>query len=71
MDEVIVNGMPESLRRYIIEECMIPAVAFNLLPEEKIPEPARSLLVHKHDMTSTLEKYHQGKLFVERIQKFE
>ena len=31
----------------------------------EVPEPYYSLLVHKTDMTSTLEKFHGGKLHVE------
>ena len=35
-----------------------PLAAVTLLPPEALPEPDRSLLVHGHDMTSTLEEFH-------------
>ena len=71
MDEVIVNGMPDSLRRYITEECSIPAAAFTIMPGEKLPEPEQKLLFHPNDMTSTLEQYLKSELYVERIQNLE
>jgi hypothetical protein len=36
----------------------------------KVPEPYRSLLVHKTDMTSTLEKFYGETLHVEVLQKY-
>jgi len=71
MEEVIVQGMPESLRRYITEECSIPAAAFTIMPGEKLPDPDKKLLSPPNDMTSTLEQYHKTELYVERIQNFE
>ena len=54
MEEVIVNGMPESLRRYIVDDCSIPPSSFKLMPGDQLPEPARQLMFHDGDMTSTL-----------------
>lgn len=71
MEDVIVKGMPESLRRYIVEGCSIPASSFRLLPGEELPEPAKRLLFHGNDMTSTLAKYHGSPLYVDRIQNLE
>lgn len=71
MDEVIVQGMPESLRQYITDDCSIPAAAFTLMPGEKLPQPAQKLLFHKQDMTSTLERFHNAQLYVDCIQRYE
>ena len=32
------------------------------VPSDTVPEPYRALLVHQHDMTPTLEKFHGGKI---------
>ena len=71
MDEVIVQGMPESLRRYIIEDCSIPASSFKLMPGEFLPNPARKLMYHYDDMTSTLAGYYGSKIVIDRIQGVE
>lgn len=71
MEEVIVQGMPESLRRYIVENCSIPASSFHLKSGEELPQPSRGLLFHDHDMTSTLADFHGSKLYVDRIQSLE
>ncbi|MDA0348370.1 MAG: hypothetical protein O3C43_15780 [Verrucomicrobia bacterium] len=68
MNEVIVQGMPDSLRHFIIEECAIPATAFKILTGEELPEPSRQLMFHLHDMTSTLEKYHRSKIYIDCLQ---
>lgn len=71
MDDVIVKGMPEALRLYITEDCSIPASAFTLMPAEKLPQPARRLLFHQQDMTSTLESHYHAQLYVDCIQRYE
>ena len=71
MDEVFVQGLPESLRRYIVENCSIPTSSFQWMAGHELPEPARSLLDHDHDMTSTLSTYHGSDLYVDRIQGLE
>ncbi|MDG2166412.1 MAG: hypothetical protein P8L44_00610 [Opitutales bacterium] len=71
MEEVIVNGMPESLRRYIVEDCSIPAASFRILPGEELPEPARQLMFHDEDMTSTLARYYKSDIYIDKIQSLE
>jgi hypothetical protein len=39
------------------------------LPGEQLPEPARQLLVHAQDMTSTLEAFHGSPLRVEVLRQ--
>ncbi len=36
---------------------------------ERIPQPYKSLLVHQHDMTSTLENYHDARIHLKIIGK--
>ena len=36
---------------------------------EKVPEPYRKLLVHQHDMTPTLEKFHDEKIYLNVISR--
>jgi hypothetical protein len=69
LDQVIAPVLPESLRRFIRESCRIPADAFHPLAPKDIPEPARRLLVHSHDMTSTLAAFHERPLRVEILQR--
>lgn len=71
MNDLIVKGIPEPLRRYISEDCGIPAEGFTIIPGERLPQPARQLLYHDRDMTSTLEKYYQSQIFVDCIQHYE
>lgn len=71
MDEVIVQGMPESLRRYILEDCSIPASSFKLMPGERLPDPARKLMYHYDDMTSTLAGYYGSEIYIDKIQSIE
>lgn len=47
------------------ETCGIPTDALVALPGESLPEPARRLLVHGQDMTSTLAAYYSSALRVE------
>lgn len=69
MDEVIVKGMPEALRYFIVSDCGIPVSAFNIIQGEDLPEPANELLNHPVDMTSTLERYHGSKLYVDCLRR--
>ncbi len=69
MDEVIVKGMPEALRYFIVSDCGIPVSAFHIIQGEDLPEPANQLLNHPVDMTSTLEKYHGSKLYVDCLRR--
>lgn len=42
-----------------------PLPRFELVDAEAVPEPWRSLLVHSHDMTPTLEAYHGDDIHIE------
>jgi hypothetical protein len=71
MDEVIVQGMPELLRRYITEDCSIPASSFNLMPGDSLPDPARKLIYHHDDMTTTLASHYGSEIYIDKIQSIE
>ena len=43
------------------------APAAEMIPSGKVPQPYRKLLVHRQDMTSTLEKFHRGPLHIRII----
>ena len=36
-----------------------------VIPGDAVPEPYRTLLVHEADMTSTLEQFHGGDIFIQ------
>lgn len=38
-----------------------------VIPGESVPEPYRSLLVHSHDMTPTLEKFHGSEIYIHAL----
>ncbi|MGH7956101.1 MAG: hypothetical protein ACREH8_03710 [Opitutaceae bacterium] len=69
MNQVIAPVLPESLRKFMRERCRIPADAFRALPPKSLGEPARRLLVHSQDMTSTLAAFHESSLRVEILQR--
>jgi chorismate-pyruvate lyase len=69
VDEVIASVLPETLRRFMRESCRIAADAFHPLAATSVPEPARRLLVHSNDMTSTLAAFHESTLRVEVLQR--
>lgn len=71
MDDLIVKGIPESLRRYITEDCGISPESISIIPGDKLPQPAKQLLYHDRDMTSTLERFHKSQIFVDCIQRYE
>jgi hypothetical protein len=43
----------------------MPATAFALRPGPEMPDPARRLLVHSRDMTTTLATYHESLIRIE------
>jgi len=49
--------------------CRIPLDDLLTLPGEQLPEPARRLLVHAQDMTSTLAAFHGSPLRVEVLRQ--
>ena len=68
MEQVISQSVPESLSRFMRERCRLPAAALHPLAESRLPEPARQLLAHSQDMTSTLAAFHESPLRVEILQ---
>lgn len=69
MEQVIAGGVPESLLKFIRQSCSLPVEALQPIPPADLPEPARRLLVHPHDMTSTLADFHGSALQVEILQQ--
>ncbi len=51
------------------DACRLAPDAFQPLPGHALPEPARRLLVHAQDMTSTLATFHESPLRVEILQQ--
>lgn len=64
----LTRGLPDSLQRFMRETCGIPIAALVARPGAELPEPARQLLVHGQDMTSTLAGFHGSALRVEVLQ---
>jgi hypothetical protein len=69
VDQVIGQGLPEALRTFMRDGCRIPDGAFLPRPGDSLPQPAKRLLVHAHDMTSTLAAFHESALRVEILQR--
>ena len=61
-------GVPTALTAYLCDACRLPLEAFTPLPGAALPAPARALLDHARDMTSTLADYHGSPLRVEVLQ---
>ena len=47
----------------------LPLPRIEAIPGDAVPEPYRSLLVHKNDMTSTLEAFHNSRIHLEIVSK--
>jgi hypothetical protein len=69
VEQVIVPALPESLRTFMRDSCKIAANAFHSRAANDLPHPARRLLVHSQDMTSTLATFHESPLRVEVLQR--
>lgn len=69
MDQVIAQSVPEPLWQFASESCGISAEAVRMLPGDALGEPARRLLVHQRDMTSTLANFHGSALRVDILQQ--
>ena len=65
VEQVIAEGVPEALRRFMRDSCGIAAESLQPVAGTALPEPARSLLVHAQDMTSTLTAFQGSALRVE------
>jgi chorismate-pyruvate lyase len=50
---------------YAARRMQLPVIG--QVDKKEIPEPYRSLLVHRSDMTSKLEAFHKGKIHIEPI----
>lgn len=68
-DQAMMQCLPETLRTFISEGCRVRGDTFCFLPTTAFPEPAKSLLVHAHDMTSTLSTFHESVLRVDILQQ--
>ena len=62
-------GVPPTLWTFMQVSCSLPLPALQLVPDTELPEPARTLLAHPRDMTSTLADFHGSSLRVEIIQQ--
>ena len=69
LDHVTEKGVPETLMAFIRESRRISQDIVRWLPIKELPERDRRLLVHSHDMTSTLAEYHGSPLHVEVLQQ--
>ena len=67
-DQLITQSVPEALWGFLRAECRIPFDSFRPLPGAQLPEPARRLLDHARDMTSTLAEFHGAPLRVDVLQ---
>jgi len=47
----------------------LPLPPIEQLPGDAVPEPFRSLLVHQHDMTPTLERFHGDKVHIHALRR--
>jgi hypothetical protein len=61
----ISRVLPATLRDFLNGSCGLSVDAFHFGPGAALPEPARSLLDHTRDMTSTLAAHHGSALRVE------
>lgn len=68
MPSALAPALPAALQGFIRDACHLPADAFQPLDGARLPEPARRLLVHPNDMTSTLAAFHESPLRVEILQ---
>ncbi len=68
-EDIIVQRIPETFGKFLRDDCHLPPEALQLLPGPEVPEPARRLLVHSRDMTSTLAAYHESLLRIEVLQR--
>jgi len=71
MTAVMTADLPEVFWSFLRESCGVPAGAWQHLPAADLPAPARQLLDHPRDMTSTLADFHGDKLRVEVLQQQE
>lgn len=68
-EQLVAEDLPELLQKFLRETCGLRVDAFRPRPGGEVPEPARRLLVHANDMTSTLATFHGSALRVEILQR--
>jgi hypothetical protein len=71
MPENVAAEAPEHFWKFVGAHCRIDASALQHFPANLLPEPARQLLAHDRDMTSTLAGFHGSPLRVEILQQRE
>ena len=60
--------MPEALGIFLRDSCHLAFNSLRRFPGAQLPEPARRLLDHARDMTSTLAEFHGSALRVDVLQ---
>src|SRR6266542_3704740 len=68
LDEAIAQGVPETFWRFVSDACGAQPESFRMIDGNAVPEPAKQLLVHRRDMTTTLAEFHGSELRVEIFQ---
>ena len=71
MPENVAQEAPETFWKFVGETCRLDTSALQHFPGSLLPEPAKQLLAHDRDMTSTLAAFHGGPLRVEVLQQRE
>jgi chorismate-pyruvate lyase len=69
VEQAIAQEVPEALRRFLRESCGVDSGAFRPLAGAALPQPARRLLFHPNDMTSTLASFHGSPLHADVLQR--
>lgn len=67
-ENAFATDIPEPLGQFMRASCGLSLDAFHALPGANLPEPARQLLNHHRDMTSTLAEFHGSAIGVEVLQ---
>ena len=69
MEELVAKELPAEFGEFLRDTGRLPPEAMTYLPAREVPEPDQRLLVHPHDMTSTLAAFHGSALRVEILQR--
>lgn len=67
-DPVLAQHVPGPLWDFLRDACHLPPAAFTLRAGAELPEPARRLLAHTRDMTTTLATHHESLIRIEVLQ---
>ena len=68
MSPTVAHDLPSTLQAFLHDACHLPPSAFHARVPSALPQPAQRLLVHEHDMTTTLATFHESPLRVEILQ---